>query len=615
MQTVLNRLQSIFKYFIYWLLFFQVGRLVFFVITKNHASQFSYTVLGQSMVHGLWLDASIAGYFTLFLGLIMLVGMAAPKVSIKIIKVFHWGVLAISCLTIISNAVLYMYWATPLDYNALKYLETPKEAVASINWLYMTLPIALGVGLYWLFIYLSLWSKLLCTFKKPVGYASYLIQVFMVLFLCGLMIIPIRGGIGIVPVNLSKVYFYNQIYPNQAAYNPVWNILYSFSETSLENTYTFMDEKLALNKFNTLHAYSDSSKRENWIEKRARPNVIIIVLESYLSKLVNLKYKGEEVIPCFNRLTKQGLYFSNVYASGDRSDKGLVAIFSGYPALPKAALVQYPDKFSSIPSIYHDANAAGYETSFYYGGNLDFANLRSYFMSSGVQGIHSDNDFSDTYKRGKWGVHDAYVLADFSKDLKSKKQPFLAGLFTLSNHEPYDLPDAYYFGNRTQDEEYMSAAKYTDSCIGHFIDNFKKSSQWQNTLVVLVADHGVNRLGINEMHDPERFHIPMIWTGGVIFQPQIISRVCSQTDIPKVLLNQCGIKPSKIYKFSNEIDRKETQAFATYFYNNGFGFVMPNCTTIFDNIANKYWNKSCDGNRNGDNGKAYLQVLSKDFSN
>lgn len=609
-----NRLKSILKYFIYWLLFFQAGRLVFFFITKSYASKFNLKILGQSMLHGLWLDASIAGYFTLFFCIILLGGLFAPAGFGKFFKTFHWVVLAISTLAIISNAVLYLYWATPLDYNALKYLKTPTEAAASINWLYMILPIATGVALYWIFGYWYNRLKLNRMHEKPVGNTSYLLQIITLLVLCGLLIIPIRGGIGIVPVNLSKVYFHKEIYPNQAAYNPVWNVLYSFGEASSENKYSFMNNNLAEKKFNSLLQVSDTAYELEPFIKKASPNIIVIVLESYLSKLVDLKYKGEEVIPNFNKLTRNGIYFSNLYASGDRSDKGLVSVFSGYPAMPKSAIVQFPDKFSKLPSIFKDVIKADYSTSFYYGGNLDFANLRSYFISAGVQKVVSDKDISSESRRGKWGVHDDYMLAKYADDLQKMKQPFFSGLFTLSNHEPFDLPGNYYFGKQNGDEEYMSAARYTDDCLGKFIETIKKSPLWKNTLIVMVADHGVTRLGITEFMASEKFHIPMVWTGGVIETPKLVTKVCSQTDIPLLILNQCCIRPNLNYRYSNEIDKQGSKPFATYFFNNGFGFISQNCTSIFDNVTLRYFINTCPEDSNGVYGKAYLQVLSKDFT-
>ena len=610
-----NRLKSILTYFSYWLLFFQIGRLLFFLITREHALQYSFNDLAQCMLHGLWLDMSMAAYFTLLLCVLMVGGLFSPSVFQKIFRVFHRLILAICCLIIISNAVLYTYWSGPLDYNALKYLKTPAEAAASINWILMILPLVLGICFFLLFNTIFLRLNFSSVFVKPAERKVFMAQLIALVVMSGVLIIPIRGGIGIVPVNLSFVYFHKNIYPNHAAYNPIWNVIYSIATTSDENNYVFMDDKIALQKFKELHAHSHSSQKNYIIKNKAQPNIIVIVLESYLSKLVGLKYKGKEVIPNFNALTKNGIYFSNLYASGDRSDKGLVAIFSGYPAMPKSAVVQFPEKFASLPSVFKDAKMAKYHTSFYYGGNLDFANLRSYFISAGVEKLVTNSDLNSSLTRGKWGVHDEFMFEKYLKDLHTHKQPFFSGLFTLSNHEPYDLPGNFYFGKQNGDEEYMSAARYTDDCLGKFIEGLKISPLWENSVVVIVADHGVARLGINEIMAKEKFHIPMVLTGGLIGPPQTVSRVCSQTDIPLLILSQCAIKRGQSYPYSNDISQEDAKPFASYFFNNGFGFVTQNCTSLFDNVTRKYWTNSCPEDSNGVYGKAYLQVLSKDFSN
>ena len=520
-------------------------------------------------------------------------------------------VLGICSLAIISNAVLYSYWSGPLDYNALKYLETPAEAAASINWWLMILPIGVGFALFFAFRYLFIRLHLTPFYQSR---SSSILEFATLLLFAGICIIPIRGGIGMVPVNLSFVYFHKDIYPNHAAYNPVWNVLYSWAESSKENDYTFMDTQLANEKFAELYKIPQTGESEKWITQ-AQPNVIVIVLESFLSKLVGLNYKGEEVTPHLNRLTKQGIYFSNLYASGDRSDKGLGSIFSGFPAMPKSALVQYPDKMAKVPSIFKDMAKADYTTSFYYGGSLDFANLRSYFISAQVQNIVTGEDVPKTRSRGKWGVHDKPMFDKFYNDLMTMKEPFFANLFTLSNHEPFDLPEENHFGKANGDEEYMSASWYTDKYLGQFMEALRRLKLWENTLVVIVSDHGTARLGIKEVYDPEKYHIPMVWTGGVIKTPKMFDKVCSQTDIPLLILNQCCIKPTQVYTYSNEIDRAGSKPFAAYLFNDGVGFVGPDCISIYENVSGKFKNgEQCPGNLNGEFGKAYLQVLSKDFT-
>jgi len=611
---VIKRLKLIPVYFVYWLIFFQTGRLLFFVFTSSFAQNFNWKVLASSMLHALWLDMSVAGYFSLILTLILLIGLFLNQNLSNFFSRLHYTLLAICSLAVISNAVIYTYWSGPLDGNALKYLKTPAEAAASINWWLMIIPILSGILLFWVFRILFKKLRLNSIPPKSETWTASIGQFILFLLVAGLCIIPIRGGLGIVPVNLSFVFFHKDIYPNHAAYNPVWNVIYSLSETSKENNYHFMEDERSLAIFNTLNP-SDSLSDSVLIAKKGinQPNVIFIVLESYLSKLVRFKYNGEEVCPFFNELAANGIYFKNLYASGDRSDKGLVSMFSGYPALPKSALVQYPGKFTRVPSLFKDLSKAGYSNSFYYGGNLDFANLKSYFLSAGAKKIVTGDQMSDKLLRGKWGVHDEAMFDQFNMDLTQSKSPFFASLFTLSNHEPYDLPSNFYFGKANLDEEYLSAARYTDNCLKQFITQFRKTPHWENTLIVIVSDHGVTRLGIKKVFDSEKYHIPMVWTGGLVKKPVVIDKILSQTDIPLILLKQLNTEPIKKYDFSNPINKGGKQDFATYYYNDGLGFVTKNCVLIYDNISKEYQDEYCKNDSIGTLGKAYLQVLSKNF--
>ncbi len=613
MQLVRTRLLSAPAYFIYWLLFFQFGRFLFLILTYAHASEYSPLVWSQIAFHGLWLDASMAGYFTLFYSLLCLISLWMPALALKFFKVAHILLLSIATLAVLSHSVLYTYWSSPLDYHALTYLKNPSEAAASINWMYMLLPLVMGFGVFISFKYLFEVFLKKISFERISELRPLLINTLMMLVLALLCVIPIRGGTGLVPVNLSYVYFHKDIYPNHAAYNPVWNVLYSYMEMSNEDKYVYMGDKEAEKTFKVLFSATGQNNEAEQLVK-SRPNIVVIVLESFLSKLVDHVYKGKEVVPNLNAYCKEGVYFKNFYSSGDRSDKGLPSIFSGYPAMPKSALVQFPEKFTRLPSLFKDAGAVGYSTSFYYGGNLEFANLKSYFIATGAQKMITEKHIKGKVMKGKWGVHDAHMFDRLYSDLVSMKKPFFTSLFTLSNHEPFDIPEEYVFGKSNGDEEYMSAAHYTDKYLGKFIDRLKQSEVWENTLVVLLADHGVTRMGVNTMYQSEKYHIPMVWIGGAVLKTQVISKIASQVDVPLMINSQCQWKPAKPYKFSNNVLGKGNKGFAMYFFNNGFGYLSDSCITQYDHVSGQYFENSC-GKEGANSGKAYLQILSKDFNN
>src|SRR5690606_4864142 len=137
-----------------------------------------------------------------------------------------------------------------------------------------------------------------------------------------------------------------------------------------------------------------------------------------------------------------------------------------------------------------------------------------------------------------WGVHDEYVFDRLLTDLRNEKQPFFSTMFTLSSHEPYDVPVNFIPGNKNE-VKFCNSIKYTDSCLAVFLNKAKEESWWDNTLVVIVADHGHVFPGINDwpVRVPEEFHIPMLWTGGALKQKGVVKKIASQTDIAATLLN------------------------------------------------------------------------------
>ncbi|MCB9252377.1 MAG: sulfatase-like hydrolase/transferase [Flavobacteriales bacterium] len=598
---------KILVYFLFWVVFFLLGKILFFIITGSTAIKHSFTDLAASLIHGLWLDLSIAGYFTLIFCVLNSLTVYVPKIRSHVINGLNLFLLFTASLAVVSNAVLYTYWSVPLDFNALRYLENPQEAEASINWVKMIWPLLLGAVLFWLGFRFVKKMKLIATSEKKLK--DRLGSSALYLMFASLCIIPIRGGIGIVPVNLSFVYFHNQIYPNHAAYNPIWNVLYTFLQNDESISFNYMEKEKAdkiFKRFYPEHKAIHSDLLKKGVDK---PNVLILVLEGFLDKLVHESYQDEKVCPYLNRLSENSIYFSNFYSSGDRSDKGLASIFSGFPALPKVSVLQYPEVFNSMPSLFKDFNSEGYTSRFYYGGDLDFANLKSYFLSLGVKGMVSEKDMPTDLPRGKWGVHDEFMFNKLSSDLTKVRTPFFEALFTLSNHEPYDIPEKHYFGRSGVDEEYMSAARYTDRCVQRFMESFKKSKHWDNTLVIILSDHGVGRFDYDLIYHPEKYHVPMMWTGGMIEKTAVVNTIFSHTDLPYLILDELHMKALKEYEFSRSLDRSAKDEGAIYLYNDGIGVITKNCISVYDNIAQKYMEPYVCSDSVSMFGKAMLQKV------
>ncbi|MEO6820017.1 MAG: LTA synthase family protein, partial [Ginsengibacter sp.] len=318
------------------------------------------------------------------------------------------------------------------------------------------------------------------------------------------------------------------------------------------------------------------------------------------------------VTPQLDMIAKDGLSFTKIYAAGDRSEKGQTAILSGYPNQAITSIIKTPEKTRQLPSINEVLKKEGYQTSYTYGGELEFANIKSYLINMGYQKLTDKYSFPLAQRTTSWGVHDEFVLNRFQSDLQNEKQPFFATLFTLSSHEPYDVP-LHHFTEKDETSQFKNSIFYTDSIIGNFIKKAKTTSWWNNTLIIFVADHG-HPLPGNDANDvPSKFHIPLIFSGGALKLKGTINNIGSQTDIATTLLHQLHLS-TKEFKWGKDLLDTSAKQFAFYSFNNGFGFVTPKGTETIDNVSGKTIFKS-PGYDSTDIkfGKAYMQDSYEDY--
>jgi phosphoglycerol transferase MdoB-like AlkP superfamily enzyme len=269
-------------------------------------------------------------------------------------------------------------------------------------------------------------------------------------------------------------------------------------------------------------------------------------------------------MPYLNDYCHEGIYFEECYANSWRTDKGLVSILSGYPAFPITSVMKIPEKSRKLPSIARSMAAAGYENSFYYGGDINFTNMRSYVMGTGYQHIRWKADYpSDAQRSSKWGVRDDIMFTSLLTDIKQETAPYwMKTLMTLSSHEPWDVPT-----HHLNDEVY-NAFNYLDSCLHSFIESLRKTPTWSNTLVVILPDHGYRYKGIDETTRLYN-HIPMLWLGGAIVSPRRITKICNQSDLAATLLQQLQVSHED-FTFSRDVmSSTYTRQFAYHTYNNG----------------------------------------------
>ena len=566
-----------------------------------------FSVIG----HGLPLDLSLAGYLTILPGLLLIASAWTDSRILQLIRRIYFTIISIllSCI-FISDLGLYGYWGFRLDTTPLFYFfSSPKDALASVS-LWVVAGGILAMAVYAVLLYF-VFSWILVNEKRPLKIPYRRLSVSGVLLLAtGLLFIPIRGGFSVSTMNLGRVFFSADQRLNHAAINPAFSLLDSFSrQADFDKQYRFMPAEEADTLFSELtdKPVTDSSPR---LFNTERPNIIMIILESFSSHLMETLGGEPGIAVNMDEFAKEGILFTHFYANSFRTDRGLVSIISGYPAQPTTSIMKYTRKTQSLPSIPASLKKAGYDLQYYYGGDADFTNMRSYLVSTGIEKIVSQNDFPVSERLSKWGVHDHILFHRILTDLKTEPQqePFFKILQTSSSHEPFEVPYSKLSNAK------LNAFAYTDSCAGDFVRQLKETPLWKNSVVLFVPDHlGVYPESIDHL-SPERYTIPLILTGGAVKEPQRITAYGSQIDIAATLLAQLGL-PHDDFTFSKNILNPSSPHFAFFTFPNIFGMVTADNEVVFNCESNTV--AMDEGTHQGENlnkGKAYLQKLYDDLA-
>lgn len=616
---------------------FVLQKPLFLFLEKGSATQpvdNIFTELPAVIWHGLPLDLSMAGYLSVIPGLLSIAVVWLKRDLVKPIMNIYFIIasLFITC-SFLLNASLYPYWKYPLDSTPLFYFFTsPADAIASVSIWQVILSVIILIVLT-----IGVWFTLRMRGEKRQRYSRYSYGYggfgsgkrnrfddfdrhrgrtsIILLLLTGLLFLPIRGGITVSTMNTGQAYYSQNAYLNHSAVNPLFSLFESIThQEDFASQYRFMKDKEADKIFATMTSTSDENTYPLLNEatfKKGTPDILIVIMESFASDIMPSIGSYKDVAVCLDSIAQQSILFTRFYANSFRTDRGMVSILSGYPAQTTTSIMRYPRKTSQLPSIARNlAKYKNYKTTYYYGGDADFCNMRSYLVSQGYQHIISDANFPIEDKLSKWGVPDHILAARMMKDIKAQqkeKRPMLRILQTSSSHEPFEVPY-----HRLKDKR-LNAFAYTDSVMGAIVREYRKLPRWKNTLIVFVPDHvGGYKENLND-HDRSRYQIPLILAGGAISRPMKVGIIGSQHDIAATLLGQLGVEHRE-FTFSKNMMSDATPKFAFFAVNDAFGVVSEENSLIYDNRAKRTVYDKGEKGFNLKRGQAYLQKLYDDLA-
>ena len=615
-----KRLLFLLTSYIMWLPLLAIQKPIFLCYHQDLANGCTLNDYLQVITHGLLLDCTIAGYLTVLPLLMTLISVWLPGTGYRKLLKGYFSCMAILIAAIFAvDVALYGYWGFRLDATLFFYLQSPGDAMASVPmgqfFAQLLLFAIYAAGMYWVL------KRFIVPLFPDTAVEKPVVGSVGILFLAGLLFIPIRGGVTTSTANVGMVYFSNNQFLNHSAINPCFSLLASLSkQQDFAAQFDFFPEEERKEIFEELlNRFPQEFDKEN--QKKCtndsgliqlheeKPNILIILTESFSANALD---PTQDIMPNYNRLRNEGIFFSNLYANSFRTDRGIVATLNGYLAQPTTSIMKYPAKSQTLPSIAKVLTTNGYVADMLYGGDINFTNMQSYFYSSGYSRITADRDFPITSRLSKWGANDDITFRHLYKEIKNRdtQSPWLTTFLTLSSHEPFDVP----YHRLDEVGLYPNSVAFTDSCIGNFIDQLKKLPVWKNTLVILVSDHGYPYPADVKNEEPRRYQIPMLWLGGVIQKPAVITRYANQTDLAATLLHLLGL-PHEDFTFSRNIFGPDYPEYAFYTYSNGFGFIDSTGVTVYDNEGNK---PIIESTQEGSDlrirkGKALLQTLYDDL--
>jgi phosphoglycerol transferase MdoB-like AlkP superfamily enzyme len=593
MKTVKNTLITSLKFLIFWVIVFDFERLIFTFHNSNSIGKISFSEWLYTFVASLRLDLATGALLSILPLLLYALHQLVNSVITKRLFYTLFFIEIIVCALIHGGEInAYTEWNHKLTTRVFTHLLNPDEVVRTADYS-MTI---------WFLVYALLESfvgyklmRLIFKDIKPIPLTKKWLNIPIVVFLfslfSGIFVLIGRGGTQQIPINIDAAYFSKNYISNDLSVNSVYFFAKSFSlYLKSENKVNFpiIDEKTSKKELQDLFTYP--LEHSNYVFSEKRPNFVFIVMESWTANAIGCISKNQSATPHFDALSKEGILFSNIYATGGTSEIGNASIFSGYPALPEISITMQPDKHRKIPSLNQELKKWNYSSHYLFSGDLKYGNIGGFFTDHGFDTVEDEADFPKNLPHGKLNYYDSDLYNLFLKKINATKGPFMQCAFTGSTHSPYDYPKSGKEKWTGSEADFMNSMVYADQCLYNFIKACKKQAWYKNTVFVLVADHGHASPSLENPNLGGYYHIPLLFFGEPIKQEmrgKVIPTLGSQADIVRTLLYQLGGDYQK-FEWAKDLLNPACPEFALHTINRGYGWITPKGNFSYHMDAKNY---------------------------
>ena len=576
-----------------FMLLFVVMRIVF-LIYYWHLVTFADIPFNE-ILKAFWkaipLDIASASFMLAIPAVFMFVSLAVNKNTLfPSLRWFIYFLIGAYVLIAMGDIGIYGEWRTKLSYRALMYLKEPSEVINSAE----TEQALLLIVLWTVFTILFCWlyNKWVEPKHENVNVEEKKANVYVfsgsAVLVVALLFLGMRGGFNEIPITSSKVYYSSHKFANELTVNPAYYLVENILNSKKVETrahFNYMDMQSAETISRKLHEVPCKSTES--ILKIDKPNIIVVLLESWSADLIESLGGEAGITPNFRELEKDGLLFTNFYASANRSQQAMSSLFGGLPGMPVTTITNHPDKYYAIPSLVKKMDSLGYYTSFYFGGELNYGNILSYLRYNEFDEIVEARDINENFVKGKLGYHDTDIMPWYVDQLKDEPQPFFSTLFTQSTHSPYDFPKIFDEIEWPKlEKSYVNSAHYTDIAIKLFMDKARQQEWYDSTLFIFVADHSHPSYKNHRMESFDYHKIPMLLYGEPLIDSlkgSTFDKICGNTDLPSTILAQLGQTYDEFF-WSKNVFGECYRPFAFFELNNGLGWKTSEGEFVYSNI-------------------------------
>ena len=483
------------------------------------------------------------------------------KIIIRLINFLQYPWLCLINLILIASTINYKFNNKHLGWEFYAYFKDAgtmiitsieKMPLASVFY-FLSIPLSFLLGYIMVFglkrnDYSSLINQKsnVVTWKISLKISSVVIAILI------LMTIAIRGGLQENPIRSADAIRGTGSYINTLPLNGIFTIIQDRKDIGDSRQYYKTDDN---HKFvqNLLGNPDDFPSKKypllRWmkstrpfIKTKRSPNIVLIILESFTGKYLRIHGGNENIAPNLNGYIQNGLFFKRFFSSGGRSANGIICMMTGLPDRAGRTLLrsaQIQNRFGGIASL---MAKKGYRTFFVHGSDIKFDNLNRALPHLGFQTCIGKRAMKKTglyHNITSWGYHDEDTFDMMLRIMDNRPgQPFFGVVFTLNTHHPFTIPDKSYefFDNSTPQHEFLNSYRYTDACLGRFMQKISKKQYYKNTYFLFVADH-THHVGLNYLED--RIIPFLIYAPGRVPR-KIVKKVASQLDILPTILALSG---------------------------------------------------------------------------